>query len=493
MPVTGEPVSRAATSRSPGIVAWGIAAAIALHAAVFIGRMANPLVISDAWYYVDSFLRKYVEDEVTLADFFARRSMADHALPFHKLLLLLNYRLFGVDLSADAWLGFAFALLTLLLLRRALRHSLPASTFAGWPAQAAWVAICAVYLSVNSTQIFNWPLLTLSFVALFLCVGLFWLTWRAVGSGSWWPILPAGLALLLVSDDGGAIAVVAAAGATLLLAFRQGRWREALSTIGVLLVVCIAYKAGLRWLAPPAQPGGAGTDLHALAALGTSTGLLPAVGIPFSAGVLHSVQADAIFHRWAGTVTFVLTVLAIIAHGLFWWQALRRRPTLAWFLAVGVMLLFYGLCAGVLLVRGPQFGAEVFNQPRYIVFYELHVVALLLMAACWVGERHDRGAKRGGVEAGVLAVSLALLLVQVPIDRNGWRRAPYERHYVDQLVFQMEQLAATPESAPPSCLPQLTVCRMPAAVRVRAVIFLRDHHLNVYSPEFRRRHDFAPD
>jgi len=480
-----------APARLARVVAWALVAATVVHAAVFLARVANPLVISDAWYFVDVFLRKYVDGHLTLGDFFAKRSAVDHAVPFHKLLLLLNYRLFGVDLSADAWLGLAFAVATLWLFRVILRSATAAAEFARWPVQLAWVAMCAVFLSLNTSEIFEWPLLTLSYVALFGSFALFLVTWRALEGGRAiaWPIVVAVVAVTLVSDSGGAITVVAAALAVGLHGLRTGQRNAVLRTIGVLAVAWVAVKLVSWSLAPPMHAPMAGNPHAAHIPLHK---LLLAMTVPLSSGVLYPLQAQQVFHSLGHAVDMALRLGFLFAHAVFWWQAWRRRPTAAWFVAVATMLLFYGLCAGVLIGRVPMYGESAFMQPRYIVFYQLHVVALLLMAVCWYVERvpsFDRvnALRIGGAMA---AACVGLVLLQGPLDRNAWVRAPYHHAYVVRLAAQMEQLGDTPQVAPAQCLPQITVCRMPEPVRVRAVEFLRDHRLNVYSPEFRQRHGF---
>jgi len=187
----------------------------------------------------------------------------------------------------------------------------------------------------------------------------------------------------------------------------------------------------------------------------------------------------------------VLRVLFVCAHGVFWWMAWTRRTSKAWCVAVATMLLFYGLVAGVLIGRVPQFGENAFLQPRYVVFYQLQVVALLVMAACWIGER-ERTRVSGAVTGAALTACVVLMALQVPLDRQAWRRAPFQQVFVHKIAAQMDRLARTPETPPAPCLPQVTVCRMDPQTRVRAVVFLRDAHLNLFSPAFRRRHGFAP-
>jgi len=217
--------------------------------------------------------------------------------------------------------------------------------------------------------------------------------------------------------------------------------------------------------------------------------------VPLSSGVLDPMQAQQVFHSLGHAVDMALRLGFIVAHLLFWWQAWRGRPTAAWFIAVATMLMFYGLCAGVLIGRVPQYGEAAFLQPRYIVFYQLHVVALLMMAVSRYVERRPAPERTTVLHAGgvLVAACLALVVLQAPLIREAWIRAPYQQAYVQRLATQMEGLAEKPEVAPANCMPQITVCRMPEPVRVRAVVFLRDHHLNVYSPAFRQRHGFEAD
>src|SRR5690606_22792164 len=119
-------------------------------------------------------------------------------------------------------------------------------------------------------------------------------------------------------------------------------------------------------------------------------------------------------------VRHLLAVMLLVAHAGFWWAALRLRPGAAWFAAVALMLLYYAHVAGLLLGRVFLRGTVVLGQPRYISFYQLGIIALLLMAiAALSGARAAPAAAPATATAGRgrwprrLAVGLALALVLV--------------------------------------------------------------------------------
>jgi len=77
----------------------------------------------------------------------------------------------------------------------------------------------------------------------------------------------------------------------------------------------------------------------------------------------------------------VIAIVVIAAHAWFWRSALVGRRNLASFVAVALMLVFYGLVAGILLGRVGANGMLYLWQPRYTLIYAWNIVALLLMAS----------------------------------------------------------------------------------------------------------------
>lgn len=475
---------RAAIAASIG---WLVFFAIVANVLFFAAKAANPLVISDAWRYLDSFVEKAAQGALGLGDFFAKRTAIDHSLPLHKLLLLVNYRYFHLDFQLDAFVGIAFAIATLLLLRNVLRQSVGEAFYTA-PAQAGFLALSAIYLSLNASVIYEWPLLTMGFSTLFFSFLLFACSWQACSRGRYGALFLASLACMIVADDGGVIAVIAAVGVSALLAARGSNRRYALVTTAVLVLSMVGYKIAYQLLAPSYEPVPLGPNLGAiLSSPGLASRVIDWIRIPLSMSVLQASQSQDIFGAQAQRVDIALGVSIALAHLWFWWQLLRRAPSMASHVAACAMLLFYGLCFGVLVARVPTLGDIAFRQPRYVIFYQLNIVALALAGVqVFADTRQQRHGRAMAV--GLLSVSLALLLVQVPVIRSGWKREPFVRHYIVQLAAQMDALGSNPSTVPPHCLPQLTICAMPEAKRAELIGLLKDQRLNLYAPDFRATH-----
>src|SRR3546814_18804286 len=79
---------------------------------LFPARVANPLVASDGWAFVDGVVRKAAEGNFEWQDLFFKRGALDHSQPLRKLSLLFHYRFFDLDFSIDAIAGVSFAIVS---------------------------------------------------------------------------------------------------------------------------------------------------------------------------------------------------------------------------------------------------------------------------------------------------------------------------------------------------------------------------------------------
>jgi hypothetical protein len=468
-----------------------LALAAAANALLFTGHAANPLIVSDNWFYLERIVYPYAHGQLTPADLLVKRSMFDHSQPLRRLLLLLNYEWFDLDFRIEAMFGAmvgAFNLLVIALLgRRELRDGMPIS---GW----AFATLAAIYLSLSATVVFTWSLLTLAFTShLVLFVWLASL-WRGLqmprGRGL---LLPVVLTFLmgLVADDTGLLASIAATMTLLLHAYRERQWKPSLSVVAAVAAGWLAYSAFYRIVAP-AVPVAA-----ALRGPGAMQELL--ASWPDAWNFMVVPMGSALIHRstlrpWAGDhaemVVAVAAILFALAHLWFWRQAFmgsRNRPA---FIAVALMLLFYGLVAALLVGRISGRGVDYLWQPRYAMAYRWHIVALLLML---LAQSPRWAATAGWLRRSLVAAPLLVLLsVQVAVSTVAWQHAVYSRRWMQRAAEQIVTLGNDPLHAPKGCVPQLTVCRFPADARSRLLGFLRHNELNVFSPQVQRRNALAP-
>lgn len=495
----------------------GLLVLIAANSLLYAIQAANPLVASDGWHFVDSIVRKAAAGELSVGDLFAKRSALDHSQPLRKLILLFHYRYFDLDYSVEAIIGLLAAFMNLGVLWLVVRASTAApygghAQRGGWLVYLGFCALAAVYLSLNADVIFNWPLLTLNytshlFVLLFLCAA--WHGYRRADHARLALLFAAALAMDVIADDTGLITSIAATLAIALQCARDRAWRAGVKAVMAIVIAYVGYRLLVAWVTPAEASAAARTGLG----LGNLlTGLLSHVGevmdwvkVPLVASVAHRMQLRDLPGSDAVWVEVGIAIVLVAAHLWFWYRAWRGRSNLGAFVACGLMLVFYGLVAGMLLARVSLQGSAYLWQPRYVLIYEWNVVALLLMALSQVGSAPaSLATKEASVVPGTLerrpfagtflAISAVfLLLLQVPLSQHTWKALKYVSAYQQRMALQMGEIAKDPAHAPEKCAPMLVICRYTAAHRRDTIAFLRANRLNVFSPSFRSRHRLYQD
>jgi len=466
-----------------------VIAAIWLNAVLFTATTANPLVSSDAWYFVDTFVQKALDGTVSIADLFAKRDGFDHAQPLNKLFLLLNARYLGLDFVYEALVGVAFGALGLCVMWKAA-----ALDWSGMRRSFSYyiplVALAAVYLSLNSSSVFTWSLVAFGYVTYFFILLTALAAWHALSTGSVKWYLPALLACALVADDASYLFAIALAMSLLWFGFLSGQVRRAIRLVAVAVAVSGFYFLWYRWIdSTPA------TSLPAISQ--TADRLLGIVGgpegwrmlIPFSSSVAYAIQLAHWFPAEWETVQIALGLLMIALHAWFWYRASMNRPSAAGFMAISVMLLFYAFVAGIVIGRVADLGPAYFNEPRYVALYQLGVVALLLMALASGAQRPI--AAPGGFR-GAVVFAVLLIALQFPLSRFSWWEANFNRQYWHAMASQMGGLSLHPDRPASQCVANLVVCEWPQERRARALELLRTYRLNLFSPAFQKRHDMVP-
>lgn len=479
------PAPHGRPSRAWQIVAWGFVVAVALAAfanvAAYIAQDGNPLVSSDAWYFVHAFLQKAIDQGASFQDFFVKRDGLDHAQPLGKLLLLANARWFGLDFVFEALAGLSFAALTFVVLLWSTRGARREQPLWLWALAAGTLA--AVLVTLNSGMVYNWSLVTLIFVVYFMAVAGAAIAWRSLVAGRCLALFAVSLVIAFCFDDVALLIAAALVIATCAAAAKLGRMRAGIAASAAIVAAEACYfVAGRTLLASDAGGAANGSIAAHLGALWGLRGEWVTIArVVFGSTLAHVNQI--VYYRPDTLVATqaVLAVLAGLAHAWFWWRAWRGRWNMAVFQAVVVMLLFYASIAGILYGRIPTYGVNYLNEPRYVAIYLLSNVALVMMLLGQPGK--DRKAWWRAA-AGVSMA--ALLALQVPLSRFTWYEGSFLFSYYHEMAREMIQLGN--DSMPASCVPLLTVCGMAPAEREEVVGFLRRHELNVYSDAFIARY-----
>lgn len=469
----------------------GLCLVVTINALAFTASVAIPVPAADGWHFIDTFVRKALQNELQLADFFAQRGPGDHSQPVHRLVLLGHLSLFDLDFSIEALVGIALgviacSILAATLLKSAADRSRHPLAFGG----AA--AIFAVGLSLNATNIYSWSLVALLWISLLLGIVYWTLVSLPMRTGRFMACtLTATLAMALALDE---LALPVFAAAVVAVWLNDGVRRPQRG-----LVLLVAGGAGLvaaRWFihrmaGGAAAAAGDGRFSQMLDVL-QGPGAWKLLVAPLSDSLVHQEHLAVWFPSYATAIQIAIAVVLAGLHGAFWWRALvsRERPSdTVYVLAVALMLFFYASIAGIALSRVTQFGIEYVHQPRYTAVYQLNVVALVLMFAGSI--RHPDSPDKGGrvLRAVIAAFMVAVLALQWPLASKAWDHAKYVRNYSRGAAIALANLGADPGVEPaPRCPDILTVCNHPAPVRERMLAVLQEHRLSIYSASFRSAH-----
>jgi hypothetical protein len=475
--------------------AWVIACVALCNTLFFTLRTANPVIRSDDWYSFDVFVRKAMGGNLGFADFFTRRYVDDHAQPLLKLVQLMEWRWFDLDYSIGAIVGVIAAAICALILYRAVTMA-DETGVVDAHRHIAWVTLTVVLLSLNSAEIWAWPLVALGYVTLVLVLLFMWVVWHAWHSHSYLRLAAGTLVLCVAADDVALITEISAVASLLFLAWRGSAqsWKS-IGKIIAIMAVCTAMVRVAYAFAPLLDSTPAPSLTTRLAALYGDLRKGDGwqwVSVPLSLSVAPANPFVPLPAQVWGIVQMLLATCLLVAHGAFWWRALRGGHNLPTFMAICLMLFAYGLLAGIILVRVSLFGSSYLGQDRYVEFYQLNLVALLLM---WAGTRTAPPSTPAWRRWVTLRIPMlgcaALLLLQIPLTQAAWQQRRYGLPYYARMATQVAQLAGD-ATRTRNCLSELVMCQWPLARRRAVLLLLSQHHLNVFSPRVQARHAFLP-
>ncbi|MBP6627273.1 MAG: hypothetical protein KA187_07640 [Arenimonas sp.] len=468
--------------------------ACALNVLLFTWAAAIPLPVSDAWYFLAAFVAPALDGTLGIEHFFVQRDGGDHAQPLQKLVLLVHLHAADLDFRVEAMVGAVAAIaVCALLAARVLRGASTVRELRTAAVGAGMVGL--VGLSLNSTGIYTWPLVTMVWMLVLVALG-YWILMSgparrsAAGLGIAWL---ASFAVAMLLDEMAILVVIALLLARLAYAGRGAMRAADLWETGAVVLGLVMARMAIAALSPVAAAE-AGLLQPALARMDSWAAVVTLVGGPLADALVH------VSHRSPGAFATVvghgLMVLGIVAHVAYWWRVLVTRafPERATsIVSIALMLFFYATVAGILLSRVAFFGAEYVHQPRYTLFYQLGVVAWILMfMAPRATPAPEKLATGRRVEWAWMGVFACLLGLQVWLSALAWQSLPFLVAYTRDAAGMMEDLVTRPGSLPSQgCSDILTVCAEPPAARSAVLALLVDHKLNLFSARFRARHGLA--
>ncbi len=459
-------------------------------------RTANPVIQSDHWYLMEAFISKKFDGRLHWTDYFVKRVPSEVAGPVNKALFTFNVNVFAADFHFEAMVSFA-AMVICGLYFVAVAWSI------GRPLQLAEAALISLipllHFSLNSIEIYTWPMVMLFYVGLpfgLLLISLSRLARGALGMGA---IFVACIVCLVTMDVGGSLICVAIILALIFEAIRCGGWRKNLLRTLPILAGVVVYNLAYAASMPPYDPRSVPTPSLISFVSAHSAEAWKLIILPAASSVAHP---DLFFARFGRLGMFAVALLVITLHMMFWvsvWRLSSWRH--ATFVAVCLMLFAYGCTAGVFAARVPTLGWDYLKQLRYVEYYQLANVALVLQ---WLSVRQATGSAQprwttvsqyAPYVRRLLpgAALLAVMFLQLGMIWYAWKGSPYARAYFQGMAQTLFCLANHPEVEKPICTPLIPICSRVTEDRNRVLSLIKDHQLNVFSPDFQRRHSMHPN
>ena len=460
---------------------------IAATTTLFAWRGSLFVATADAWGFIATFLARYYGGTLTLADFFAKRGGLDHSQPLQKLLFLAYARLFDLDFAFEAVTGVAFGLALIAVLVAIVRADTKGAPRAKSVAALTTLGMTAVVLSLNDEGVFSWSLATLS---LFYPLGVAMMlvfAYRCIVREKPLALAIGTLVACVLLDTS---ALLAAAAIVALIALRRRTFattRAPLRLVAASGFAVVIYIGGYA-LAFPNEYSSTriGQPFDALFAHAGEAWKVLVVPLGAVVASPHRIkQMYGVDAFWTWLVPAAIAMAA--AHVWFWREISRREDSRLTFVAAGLMLFFYATVAGILWARVPRYGFDYFLQTRYLVFYMLQLVAMLMIAASNAARGERRAEPFVAYAAAVVVLAGAALVYGRRVE------LPAHVDFNRMLDAKVIALAEHPAEPPADCpINHLTLCGWVPEVRIATLALMRREQLNVFSPRFRERHGLPP-
>lgn len=462
----------------------------------YVMHAAIPTVFEDGWWFSDTFVRHYLDGQLEVADFFRKRAAGfDHAQPLHRLFLLANVAWFDMDFMFEGLVGALFGLGFLCLLGALVARELRAAPGTWLTRELVFVGLTVSIFSFNERELFTFPLATFAYMYI-LGVTLYFVALRhCVANARPVLLFITTLAACVVLDTSAVLGAACGCALVAFIAVRDRRIVHAARNIVAIISSVVLYRFVYAFFLP--MPDASPVDAmarvgHLLDHVGEAWKLLV---IPTGDAVIATSRvATELDSRWVWPVAIPAALLMLAGHVWFWRRYAPHREARLPFVAAGLMLFFYAVVAGIVWGRVADLGFDYLSQPRYLVFYALQPIAMLMLWAFLAAQarRPVAGAMlqtarpRTPILAGVVT-GLAALAVYFMSCVNY--EMPFLRDYEYKMARLIVDFSRNPDVLPSACKTVVVeACDWSAQRRNSVIDVLQRGHLNVFSEAFVQRH-----
>ena len=455
----------------------------------FLAMTANPLIQSDAWYFLDINVRKWMNHGFDLRDLFIKRNVVDHAQPLNKLFLYLNFRFFNLDFRFESLIGIAGLFsIALFFLYQFLKHLLVKSVSA-FQVSAFSFAIL-ILTSLNATGLYTWSLVTFSFFPLAIAFGCAWLTWQFLQKQNAVLCLIFLLFSLLAIGDTAAIILWVSIFLSVVLTFRieemEYRKKSAilLLTSGAF-VAAIFLIVNLSFLTAGANNGSIKPSQLQLT---NPYFYLDSIRIIFSSSIIHGSHLTALggFGNTAAWIIAIPIFYFYIKH--FFDLIFRKRKTDKIEFLVTFILIYASISiAAIIFGRVSEFGVSYLNQPRYLVIYQLIPFSLFIKWAFSENNSHEK--QPFHLSATISLLTVFIIYIQFFVSQAAYRSVPWVWKWHIEQTNAISKYIEDPDTPTGNCTPHsVPICKLSAEKRSELLRLLQEGNLNIFNTNFQNKY-----
>lgn len=464
-----------------------------LNTLYFISQASNPIIRSDGWYFLDSVISNWAREGFELADIFAKRGIFDHAQPLNKLALWANYEFFKLDFRLEALVGFCglFALIiTLLILyitQIDVRNKVDTRT------AIAFVCAILVISSLNSTELYSWPLVTFGFLILFLISLISWQTYRYLTAQKAYTALALSALLFILIGDTTAVIV----------------WASLLSTIAIFFVGSDTHfkKNSFQWLfwsAPFVVAYFVWTnisfiDLNPKPAVQLQSSVnwldpyfyFESIRIIFSASIMHNQHFAHLDDNHERIISWVVAFAVLLAYVWYFVNLIFMRKDQNCIKFYTTFILVYATISvlGIVAGRVDAFGVNYLYQPRYVIIYQLIPFALLIDLSF----TKKSSAKRTVTTLFSWLGFAILVALQAYYTAQAYYSIQWISRNQEEQAKTIGRYMLNPSAAMEACPPvSLPLCSLPDGKRAELLNLLASEDLNIMNWGFQWRYRIFP-
>jgi len=468
-----------------------------LNVLYFISQAASPLIRDDAWYFLDVVIRKWGLVGFDLSDLFVKRFLTDHAQPANKIALFINFKYFGLDFRIDSAVGFIGLLGCIFTFTVMYMKSIAANGRTNWLSALMFISALSVLTSLNSIEIYTWPLVTFGFLTILFFISISLLTWKYLAGES--PVttgLLLALLIILIGDTQSIILLVSLIGtASLFLLSSDKAYKSnfikyiALSTAYVctfFALINVNY-FGYPVTAPAPAPASATTIDWSNYFL-----YIEALRLVFSSSVVEATHLNY-FRNYSLHASWVVALIVFGFYVRYFFVLITSRSgnTIRKFLTTSILI--YATVSSLAIAYGriPMFGVDYLINPRYVLTYQLIPFALMMDYAFSLNNK--KTSSGFGVLFLVSAATLLLFISQIFFTVQAYSSVESISRFQVKQAKAIGNYITNPSLPSGNCTPpSSTICNLSVEKRGELLNVLQEKRLNLLRSSFQWKYRLFP-